>query len=68
MNLSRARLLTKRNLIIVCSAVFVIVIGICAVLVASANENVTLKYRAHVAYKGWLDWQTDGKTAGTTGE
>ena len=29
---------------------------------------MTIKYRAHVAYNGWLDWKSNGETAGTIGE
>lgn len=35
------------------------------------NPNVKegiIKYRAHVAGPGWLDWVSDGEMAGTTGE
>ena len=34
----------------------------------NADANAGIKYRAHVAYDGWLNWSADGQTAGTTGE
>ena len=34
----------------------------------NADANVGIKYRAHVAYDGWLNWSADGQTAGTTGQ
>ena len=34
----------------------------------NADVNAGIKYRAHVAYDGWLNWSSDGETAGTTGE
>ena len=32
------------------------------------DKRMHVQYRAHVKGKGWLDWQVDGTTAGTTGE
>ena len=31
-------------------------------------SDISLKYRAHVQKKGWLDWQNSGEIAGTTGQ
>ncbi|MEV6393506.1 hypothetical protein AB0M39_01755 [Streptomyces sp. NPDC051907] len=35
---------------------------------AAATEKVKVCYRAHVAGKGWMEWNCDGQFAGTVGE
>ena len=66
MNLSRCQ--DKKKIIIIFMTMIVLALVIGAVIKSKADEGATIKYRAHVAYNGWMDWQTDGGTAGTVGE
>jgi uncharacterized protein YjdB len=59
----------KNKYIIIASIIAVILIVSVVITVGvKADANVGVKYRVHVAYNGWLDWKTDGQTAGTVGE
>ncbi|MBE5936139.1 MAG: Ig domain-containing protein [Lachnospiraceae bacterium] len=57
----------KYTMAAVIIAVIAGVVGVGAA-VSKADGTVGVKYRAHVAYDGWLKWACDGATAGTTGE
>lgn len=35
---------------------------------APYDSNVEIKYRTHLAYKGWQDWVSGGQVSGTVGE
>ena len=37
-------------------------------LTGPAANEYSIKYKTHVAQKGWLDWKYDGQEAGTTGK
>lgn len=68
MNLSKGRFLKNKYVVFGFLGILVIILAICALLVSKADEAAGVTYRAHVAYNGWLPWQSDGGTAGTTGE
>lgn len=66
MNLSMCQKRKRVVIITISMIVFILLIG--AIIKSRADENVVVKYRAHVAYNGWMPWQVDGTTAGTVGE
>ena len=67
-NVSLTKVLRNKYFMITASAIIVILILAITMIISKADQNASITYRAHVAYYGWLDWQTDGTTAGTTGE
>lgn len=58
----------KKKIYIAVSVLVFIALLLVVTRFVRADENVNIKYRAHVAYNGWLDWKANGETAGTTGE
>ncbi len=68
MNLARGKCLKDKKFVTILSIAIVLVIGLTAIVISKADATAGITYRAHVAYNGWLDWKSDGATAGTVGE
>ena len=68
MNLSMKKVLRNKYVVVASMLAIIVVISLVVRAVSNADETASVKYRAHVAYNGWLDWKSDGATAGTTGE
>lgn len=68
MNLGRGKCLRNKYFIISCAVIFVLICGLTAMVISKADAKAGITYRAHVAYNGWLGWQSDGAMAGTVGE
>jgi hypothetical protein len=68
MNLSLSKVFRNKYIM---SGMIISIILLCIVLtmaISNADGTAGITYRAHVAYNGWMDWASDGATAGTTGE